>query len=185
MQYINVRDSYMFRKSLIGGGLRLGGGLYSEVYEAGPGRVLKIGSLGDSGYMAYMRAMQTVQTRSKYLPNLMSVPVGVNVNIGNDEYGYAGFYYVYLESLTPIDQEDERHASLYFKVHRAICRAFEPRDEADRELASKQYAKNKAFAGLIDVLKAAHSLGERRFDLHDGNMMFRGNELVVTDPFSS
>lgn len=184
MQYINVRDAGLFRESLIGGAYNLGSGMFSDVFDAGKDRVLKIGSLNDEGYIAYMNAAIQMQSRSKFLPVFRSLPTFVNVNTGADSYGHSGFYFVYLERLHSIDTMDEDQCSLYRRLRGAINRAFAPECEQDRAQSEKEYSRNADFAGLIDVLRGAFSTGERWFDMHDGNMMFRGNELVVTDPFS-
>lgn len=167
-RYSDILTSHGFK--------RLGYGDYADVYENPKlPYVLKIYSNNDKGYSAFLELIKN-HRNNPHLPNLIGQPIKLNSHVNA----------VRLEKLTPFDSSYEYFEEVCTLLSYAdvpewrtvipnIC------DNVDkiREFI-KKYPK---FAKLMDILNAYRLQHHVNFDLHDGNIMLRGNVPVVTDPF--
>lgn len=150
----------------------LGSGYFSSVFEGFGGLVIKVGRELDGGYVYALWAQSKVGHPG--VPQIEAVQ-----RVGS--HGYV----VVMERLKPAVVTDgwggvgDDHAPQYS----AACEA--------------KYKEYEEITGDYATCPAAHAMGELRrfmkfmaqtddpnFDLHPGNVMLRGDTLVVTDPLA-
>ena len=139
---------------------KLGSGAYSEVFEIDDKHVLKIVKKTDSGYARFVKICQA----NRHNPHLPKIHLAAQ---------WAGKQIYILERLSETSTDEEnverswnyRGPKYYF-----------------REAISGRNSENPFFVLPPEIKEVAQLLRNMTNDLHDGNMMFRGNVLVVTDP---
>ncbi|BAG70365.1 protein kinase; inhibitor of host transcription; positively regulates RNaseIII; negatively on RNaseE [Ralstonia phage RSB1] len=161
-------DMWAARKEI---GLReLGSGYFSSVFEGFGGLVIKVGRELDGGYVYALWAQSKVGHPG--VPQIEAVQ-----RVGS--HGYV----VVMERLAPANPGSD-----YIRG--------EPSDQYDAACQAK-YKEMADISGEYADCPAAHAVGELRrfmkwaaqddspyFDLHPGNVMLRGDTLVVTDPLA-
>lgn len=150
-------------------GLReLGSGYFSSVFEGFGGLVIKVGRELDGGYVYALWAQSKVGHPG--VPQIEAVQ-----RVGS--HGYV----VVMERLVPAQSNDWGGL----------------KQEANDQYSAACTAKYREPDGEYKDCPAAHVMGELRrfmkwaaqddspyFDLHPGNVMLRGDTLVVTDPLA-
>lgn len=148
----------------------VGEGFFSKVFLPKSGKyVWKVCTKcsGDAGYMAFLRLIAKGILKGIHFPRIKLV-----LHDGEDHFA------VLMEKLEPVEKEDPVAkpviwASYEFKSDRL------PDSLWDRLSALKDTI---AFA-LIDMMYGKDQEG-CGLDMHFGNVMWRGNTLVITDPFT-
>lgn len=168
----------------------IGGGMYAKVYDdPGAGQVIKVFNAWDIGYRCYLEVMSELDIDNPHLPKIHHV-----VMYKNGEDVHKNACVVYMERLTEgkirteFDNDGCRlgpmtwHERVVKRV-RMIAWATDSKEEfpelnlKHRDLfAILQLARERAQA-----IDPGHNAN---WDLHTGNIMWRGSTWVVTDPLS-
>ncbi len=151
----------------------LDGGLYSSVFSADSHRVVKIAGGHDLAYRTYIRLVGELGGENVWLPRIDRV-----IDYYHSTTGELLASAVYMERLTDLfgperdflsGEEISRSISADYK--RAIGRNWWPEDAELRD--------------ALALIRMSEELCPRAIlDLHSGNIMRRGSQLVITDPLS-
>lgn len=143
--------------------------------------VLKVYDKGDRGYARFVDLVKRNQT-NPHFPKLRGSPVSVTPDV----------VALRLEKLSPwkFDRNDPDHAAIDW----LLAYIDEPKwkdhfnaiSDANLKASIKRFIKKwpqftKAIGLMVD---AVGQRGEIGFDLHDDNIMMRGNCPVIIDPFA-
>ena len=139
-----------------------GTGSYAKVYAKG-NRVIKI-AIGDDAYDCFLSYVLANQN-NPYLPKIYKVERFI-ANHGST------YTVVEMEKLSPIYQSRNRNQIRevtqmeedFFYTHKYV------------------WKKSKAYAFVAALMDYLREYVGHRPDLHTGNVMMRGNQLVITDP---
>lgn len=143
----------------VSGMRKLGSGMYADVYEMSPTKVLKVIKSQDSGYARFVEVCEQ-QKGNRYLPVIHYKGV------------WGGKTVYVLERL---------------EMMKPGLNAYETRREKDHfRRAIEDTHNDNPFMGVKDpeldaiaqILRNSRMTG----DLHNGNIMYRGETPVVTDP---
>lgn len=150
----------------------LGSGCYGVVLQGDNNRVLKLCKKSDLGYKTFLDIMMNV--RSPYLPIVYQV------------IETSRFFVIEMEKLEKVwdaEYNTPRHVEDLHNLIARYCRSFKrtyynpgpPPVIADEDLKA-----------LLDLMVEAWEPLQRDlcWDLHNGNFMMRGNQLVITDPWA-
>ncbi len=162
-----------FIKQHLGNDIQLlGDGFYSRVYHTpGSNSVVKVTHGQDRGYWAYLMTIRELGDNNPYLPRIEHVTAYLN------KQGALEFLFVRMERLEPIGPIKSTRAQwrAYMGLRAAIFRAWE----------EGVYPRSASAKDLIALLLTAFETGDRlAFDIHADNIMRRGRQLVVIDPFA-
>lgn len=171
-------------RKMIVGLTMIGNGIFSNVYSNNETPfVVKVGSLHDYGYLAYLEMMQELNVQNPYLPHIIDVSFFRN----DCEYD-PGRYVVRMEKLVngsynsswgiTGDTEFAQHCRfIRLGVQDGLFNSEDPRFNSNL---------NDAVA-LIQLAfeRAKQKTTSVRYDLHCGNFLLRGDQLVITDPLAS
>ena len=139
---------------------RLGSGCYATVYALDDKRVLKVIKTQDTGYARYVKFCKANKT-NQHLPKIYYS-------------GVWGEKQVYiLERLRECRQSDDYYSGNISADNKMIS-----------SFRSLLRGREKNPFITKDAQDLVDFLGDGDNDLHSGNFMFRGDTLVVTDPFS-
>lgn len=156
-----------------------GSGCYASVYGSKKSNIVyKVGLVEkNDGYMAYLKVLQKQRVQNPYLPKIHGVRIYTN---GRDSY-----YVAALEKLKELPY------NMY-----SIVDAFEEAckdwmcDESISAGRKKLGIKTvviypKYLKEALDVIRTAKKSSRNiGYDLHDGNFMMRGKQVVITDPLA-
>ena len=159
-------------------------GLYSCAYSSEETPfVVKIGGMCDTGYLAYLQVMHELEIQNPYLPRILDVHYFVHEE-DTPESMYKSYFVVRMEKLTKGNYQD------------AWCdyngTDFENECRFIRYLAGDKLSlvsNEEQIADAVAVLQLAKERAQQKkeavaFDLHCGNFMLRGEQLVITDPLA-
>src|SRR5471030_43924 len=168
-------------------------GLYANVFQhpTMPNVVVKILTGTDLGYEAYIKFSQ--KNANKYMPKILQV-VEADKAFDGDETEFRDLRLVFMEKLTPMKRRDYMQFGTYLFLTAG-------RSDEIKELNSPEYvnmglnitevwedlAKQKKDRDIALVAKFIVKTvgGKIRLDLHSKNIMMRGEDPIITDPFSS
>lgn len=154
----------------------LGVGSYASVFRRGREKtVIKIGHRAKTdGYFKYAEAILSGKYKSPLLPVIWSLELFkyCSKTRGWEAKNGRQYYVAKLEYLT-----HERLGTDYGLVGR--IQSWIEYDSWNSSLA-KRYPKYVPAIRLIRALAKTHNV-----DMHDDNYMYRGNQLVLTDPLSA
>jgi hypothetical protein len=156
---------------------KLGSGCYSDVYEINATTVLKVVKHEDSGYARFVKMCQEMKG-NRYLPRILY----------SGKWGQKTVYV--LERLNEYKNRDDRDD---YSDRQPGVIWVDYYEHARRNKMNEQFRKalksrdaDNPFMGIIDpeLRAVAKALRDRDLlgDLHGGNVMWRGETLVVTDP---
>lgn len=155
----------------------IGSGAYAKVYSRNDLNVVfKVGDAEDnSGYMSYLKALSQVKTKNPYFPKIYEASIVRGRNSYDSVLVVAmerlrELEYVSLQKLRPVIDWFDNNA-----WH--IDRLFEL-----SKLLGIKYPIHLSQA--LRVLQKAYKTSGGSFDLHAGNFMLRGEQLVITDPIA-
>lgn len=142
----------------------IGRGLFSDAW-AKDNVVVKV-ARNDMGYDRFLEYALAYQ-HNPYFPKIYHVARYEGVESWNNPYGYATV--VTMEKLRSVENTKKG-------------RKTSDRVELDAEGVSKvPFDNSPEYREAMKVLKELKK-EVRRIDLHDGNIMYRGKQLVITDP---
>lgn len=168
----------------------LGRGQYADVFQhpTMPDVVVKLLTDNDPCYEAYVEFSR--KTRNKYTPKILDVvsaDQAFDVK-GKDDLG--DLRLVFMEKLEPLHY----NRFIDFGEHVGKLAGFKSRFDIESALMDVEtwikVSKQKVdpdLAKLAKFLVKINKTGVKgsQLDLHDGNMMVRGTQVVITDPFAS
>lgn len=185
-RYFNNRDDIDEAAGKYSDGLSmLGEGMYAQVFGSNQTPyVIKIMSVNDIGYAAWMKVIAEFGHEIAYMPKIHHV---IQLKLSNP--GSVGRpsnvekIIICMEKLVhPKRNCDDNNR--WFTIDRYCSKLKELLYEAQHERLIYQRLRPK-HRDLITVLMLAKELsGCDRFDLHSANIMKRGKQYVVTDPIS-
>lgn len=164
---------------------KLGGGLYAKTYgNSETPFVVKVGRMTDRGYRAYLSVMQELGIQNPYLPRILDVTYFTGENAYGEKDVYFSFFAVRMEKLERGDYNyawSEEGDSPFAQACRIIRAAADDRlsllkadSVLEEAIAVIQLARDRVYRDHENV----------SFDLHCGNVMLRGEQLVITDPLA-
>lgn len=167
----------------------IGSGLYARVFELPDSdMVLKVSREDDKGYIAYLRVLNELEFDSPYVPKIEKVLVYGNMLFGS--MFEPMFYLTYMEKLVPCKKTryDGEEVCSYLSnsqdpsMKRWVDR-FSRMADHSFEFGTK-YKLNPRHHDLIALITLAKETSKKHctFDLHYGNVMRRGRQIVLTDP---
>lgn len=165
---------------------KAGSGTFSDVYtKPGTNKVLKVFDDDDRGYLQFIRFVK--RNPSPHYPAFLSKLVKVSHWI----------YAIRIEKLTSIDgnyhgvskqdlSDIIRKMSWYDSWDQMITDTMERQGEnIKQEILEllKYFQKNQP--GLLDAVRLLYSNAKKKteIDLHDENIMLRGDTIVISDPW--
>lgn len=172
-------DSYNWIKDMIkaqGEYHRLGSGAYGVVYGSRKSDIVyKVGEVdGNEGYISFIKVLSRVKTHNPYLPKVYGVRF-IKDRRGNE------YFVVALERLQELPGRMEDAAEMM----RDILQEDEEFKDQAASVLGITYKVPRELKQAIKILKQAHKEASKTYadwDLHLGNFMARGRQLVVTDP---
>lgn len=173
------KDAYGFVQTMIkaqGEFRRLGSGAYGVVYGSKKSNIVyKVGEVSDNdGYIAFIKTLAKQKTHNPYLPRVYGVRFIKDKR--GDEY-----FVVAMERLQELPGRLEDAADMLrdlLEEEKGI------EDAAAKQLGIKMTVP-KELKAAIKILKQAYKEASKTYadwDLHFGNFMVRGRQIVVTDP---
>lgn len=150
-----------------------GSGACASVYVKGD-VAYKVGPVRDNlAYLNFIEAVATLGTENKYLPKVYGVRI-----IGD-------YMIVALEKLRDDFEIEDLSKSVGISMYEAERIAYKlhlGEDVGVHTSSIKKKVFNEFVAALYVVAAAARKGGDTRLDMHSGNFMKRGNQIVITDP---
>ena len=182
-------ETYLTRLVKKHGIQKLGGGAFSQVFQHPEFKnvVVKVYTAKDTVYKRYLSWCLKHQS-DPYVPKIIKQveyksPSGEAYNI------------VFMQKMTPVKSRIKfaRSMASLFKLN---TRALEDLDlvrslgmwgeqEEDFEVIDDLVSAGKADKDFTEVWRHIRTYGKSKFDMHPGNVMFRGNQLVLTDPVAN
>lgn len=154
-------------------GMELGRGCFASVYASGQSRVIRVTDRNDWGYLTYLEKIRSYGRMNPWFPVVHHVDVYMDCN---DRMGMC----VVLERLTrPWNEWGETDDS--WKPYKKIMEEIET--AADHPASTAQWIRdNRELTEALNVVQSAKRSSGHAVDLHFGNIMLRGSQLVLTDP---
>lgn len=162
----------------------LGSGAYGKVYSAsGMDRVFKIGEVEENaGYLAFVRQVIKDKTNNPLLPKIYSVKI-----FASDGCKY---FVVEMERLSSM-KKLQKNAAIAFRDMLNVYGESSPMFSDGHKALGIQVHIPESISNAMSLLRRAYSNANRNtcydsveWDLHFGNFMRRGNQLVITDPLA-
>lgn len=173
----------------------LGEGAFAHVYyHPNLDYVLKVFNRLDYGYLTFLRYAMANQGNPA-LPKIIGQPKKLSTDKKSDPElrALADWYFVRMERLEPLDisPASEFFGGMIQFVNKVVLRrttSDDPKLMVTAETLKRIQTWEAGFPELAQVMRDLEELTERGgefgFDLHEGNLMKRGNQIVVTDPLS-
>lgn len=153
---------------------RIGSGCYADVYGNKKSNVVyKVGEVDSNApYLAYVKALRVSRDANPYLPKIHGI------RIYSNGCKYDDHFVVAMEKLTPLPRK--LHSMPYF-FERLL--GDDGRDSDDYASAVALGIISNHMQHAIKLLHRAYkSERDSSFDIHSGNFMLRGEQIVITDP---
>lgn len=156
-----------------GGPNCIGSGCFGRVYGSDRSPVVyKVGDVHENGgYLSYINKLSKVTKRNPYFP----VIYGVRFLKGT--YG-SQYFVVAMERLAPVRGAVADHIYLLADLIRG-----DDSNDAFKQMGLK-LQMNAELREAVRLLRAAKRDSDGYWDLHSGNFMLRGQQLVITDPLT-
>ena len=159
-------------------------GLYSCAYSSEDTPfVVKIGAMYDTGYLAYLEVMRELEIQNPYLPRIIDVSYFVHEE-DTPESMHKSYFAVRMEKLAKGDYQDAwcDNGGTPFEQECRFIR-YIAGDKLSLVSDEPQIAEAVALLQLAKE-RACQKKESASFDLHCGNFMLRGEQLVITDPLA-
>lgn len=165
----------------------LGSGLYGVVFEKpNTNFVYKLFDAHDDGYLKFLKFVLKNQN-NKHVPKVMGQPIRLDFdNRGSGKGVNINAYIVKLERLEETNLSNPHHAEQY-KLVMGIISSLEKIRLNDPMRSGAMNYLNKIetqYPDLVNILEDINDLSPSEMDMHSGNVMMRGNDIVITDPYA-
>lgn len=173
---------------------KLGGGAYANVF-AHPNfdYVLKVFHRLDYGYLTFLRYVMANQGNPA-LPRIIGQPKKLSTDTTDSEYrNLREWYFVRIEQLTPLRMSENTQFfdGMYTFIY-TVVKSQKSSDDPTLNATPDQLKRVRAWesqypyhaTAIYDLGKMVAVSDDFSFDLHDENLMKRGNQIVITDPLS-
>lgn len=191
---INSIEAEQMALSHVDGLAKIDSGCYARVYTNNEIKhIVKVFRLHDVAYLTFLKVMAEMEFESKHLPKIHEVILYRTLQQEEDDgWIHPGFGVVIMEKLRSgrIRVLDERtgmfigNRTRHEKLARSISSRFEYTGLNDKGL-------NQSHRDVLGLVQLAYEETQSRFpennsivDLHAGNIMWRGNTFVITDPIA-
>lgn len=162
----------------------LGKGGFAKVFQhpTMPNVAVKLLVERDPGYERYLQFCETKGKGNPYCPKILQV---VKADKIFDDPWDPNMVVVFMEKLAPISQHEFNtfHQYVSYLADIPITHDNNLCDPETWHLLSKQ-KDDVPLAKLAKALYVMYTSDQEDFDLHKANIMKRGQQLVITDPFS-
>jgi hypothetical protein len=170
---------------------KVNSGCYAKVFvDSCADHVVKIFRLHDRGYIAYLKVMAELEYQSRHLPKIFEVVLYRNTAPDEDGYNHPGFGVVYMEKLqSGAVRQMDYQTGMYIGArtrHERLSSSISGRfryDGTDLDNLSEEHRD------VFSLVRLAQEEAQKEdpdysvnIDLHAGNIMWRGNTFVITDP---
>lgn len=166
----------------------LGRGIFGLVFHRPntPDAVYKAFLRGDRGYMKYLKFALENQ-HNPHVPKIIGKPLSFALENGTQ------VVLVKLERLDELDPNDSPNYNQFLKltsILNSLSFLDNPFYDSDSKKKEKEFLQQRKqqYPTLYDIaqqiVKLSHKSRMQDVDLHSGNVMMRGNTLVVTDPYA-
>lgn len=163
---------------------QLGKGGFAQVFQhpTMPNVAVKLLVEQDPGYERYLKYCETKGKSNPYCPKILQVVKAEKIF---DDTWDPDMVLVFMEKLTPITQQEFNTFHQYASslANLPIMHSNNLCDSRTWHLLSKQ-KEDLPLAALAKALYVMYASDQEDFDLHKANIMKRGHQLVITDPFS-
>ena len=150
----------------------IGSGLYSAVYaQHGGTTVIKVGSTIHDPWLNWAESILRSEQDNPWLPDVKEVSVYRKTR----KHTKAAFYVAHMERLCPISYDDQNKYYSHLSHIRNTC---------VYEDVSNVSVISEMFGDMVKLVKATLNQCDGRYDFHFGNIMLRGQQIVVTDPIA-
>lgn len=166
---------------------QLGNGKFGAVFQhpSEPNTVVKLLTAHDPGYMAYIKFCQK-NKKNKYCPKIKQVVDAASMFDTANAKDMADLQLVFMEKLAPLPYNS------YIDFGDHVCKVSKVKitntEAALMDVETwKKAAKQTKDLDLAKLAKfIVKTIGPKaHLDMHDENMMMRGTQAVVTDPFAA
>lgn len=168
---------------------RLGGGGYAKVFQhpTHPEIAVKVVTDSDESYLKYLDFIHD-HPKNKYVPHVLSVhkhSTGEKEYAVSDDMLDSDYTIVFMEKLRPINSREydalnvkigDLLGGVAIKMHSLAKRHWAALSKQNEDSDLATFAKF-----MLDILESHVSLS----DIHENNIMMRGNQPVFTDPLAS
>lgn len=170
-------------QDLVSGLQKLGKGCFATVYASDHNQVIKISEGQDWGYISFLEAMSQQRTHNPWLPRIQWAKVFMS-NTGKEQDNRVVTCLEHLErpwkDCGTIDDEHDSSAE-YWQKCVVQCKEIESHMSSGRN--QKDWInQNQELSAALQVVRQAMRACGRNVDMHCGNFMLRGRQLVITDP---
>jgi hypothetical protein len=171
-------------QSMVTGLEKLGNGCFATAYASGKDQVIKVSVGNDWGYMSFLEAMQQMPAQNPWFPRIHWVRVFM------DESGLSDNNRIVTclerldrpwESSGFVDKFTDPNAALWTE-YVTICKEIEAHMDRPATRQQDWIMNNAELMDALKVVKRAMKMSDRGTDMHCGNFMVRGRQLVITDP---
>ena len=154
----------------------LGSGCFGRVYGSKKSKIVyKLGDARDNdGYLAYLEILARQKQHNPYLPQIYGVRF-IKDSKGNE------YFVVAMERLQPLPSKHFDVAD----VMQDLITGSKDSSSAEAIVGIKRSVP-KQLVQAVRVVRDAYKSKQRyvNWDLHSGNFMLRGQQVVITDPLS-
>lgn len=156
----------------------LGSGLYGVVFEKpGTNFVYKLFDVDDTGYKAYLNFAQQNQNNI-HIPKI-GKPLKLKI-------GSINAYLVKLERLEEVNLSNPQHEQQYKKIIAIISSLEKIKTNNPMRSGAMNFLKkvDKTDPDLVNIIEDINDISPSEMDMHPGNVMMRGNVIIITDPYA-
>lgn len=155
---------------------QIGSGMYAEVYGSAKYKhVYKIGDYDeDDGYIRFLREMRKLPKHNPYFPVIYGMRIFQN--------GENSCYVVAMERLVEIPHKHRFAAEMIVDIIEDLFFNRKQTFPQALELLGVGFKIPPDILTALGVIKKANR--KDGYDIHTGNIMLRGSQLVITDPLT-
>jgi len=178
---LNSRSVYHFETNMKDQGYSkhiLGSGLYGVVFEKpGTDFVYKLFDVDDYGYKAYLDFTRQNQNNI-HIPKI-GKPLKLKI-------GKINAYIVKLERLEELNLSNPKHEQQYKLIISIISSLEKIKTNNPMRTGAMNFLKkvDKTDPDLVNIIADINDISTSEMDMHPGNVMMRGNTIVITDPYA-
>lgn len=152
----------------------VGSGICARVYVNKRSKIAyKMGTVtANGGYISYVRTLANQKQQNPFTPKIYGMRY------------LRGWYdsEVFVVAMEALEELDYRKSTMATLLGRYLEYG-ESHVFGDFAGMGMSVNLSPELVQAREILHEAYSLGDAGWDLHDGNFMMRGNQMVVTDPF--